>query len=68
MNSSAAFLPYLNHLSSVSLPVKIQSPLKPGKKKKKKKYCVPKHIVHRLGPLREEKRQNDIKKARWTSI
>lgn len=35
INFSAAFLPYLNHLSSLSLPVKIESPLKPEKKKKK---------------------------------
>jgi len=31
MNFSAAFRPYLNHLSSLSLPIyNIQSPLKPG--------------------------------------
>lgn len=35
MNFSAALLPYLNHLSSLSLPVKMQSPLKPRGKKKK---------------------------------
>lgn len=49
MNFSAAFVP----LSSLSLPVKIQGPLKPEKKKWDN---VSERTARRLEPLREEKK------------
>lgn len=58
MNVSAASFPYLNHLSSLSLPGKIQS--------WKIKNCVYAALI--LGPLREEFKKKKTKwHKKWTS-